>query len=433
MKRIIIVLTVFLFLCTNNKLCSQSQNNLENQSLILRGVTIVDGNGTDPIRNQTIIIENGYIKEILNTNRKKDYLNTNILDVSNHWVIPGLIEGHNHISGITDEELQKALRYGVMGIRDMAGDAQFLKNTQTRINKNELLAPDIYYSALFAGESLIQNDFRTRLATPDSIPLGDAPWMRQIDENTNISEVIKEAKNCGATGIKLYAYLTPELVNKIVTEAHIQGLKVWAHAFVYPAKPEDLVDANCDGLSHAPFLLYPLDWEYQPNGSFDLSAEVLSSKRIDNILNDMKRKNIILDPTLFLFKVTISELIEKKPELNNKLELAYDITRKVYHKGIKIAVGTDFSLINEKTNKPSIFDEIYLLVNEIGMSPIEVISACTKNNAELIGIEKTLGTIEVGKRANLIVLKNDPTVDITNIEDPVIVIKNGKIVLNKLE
>ena len=81
MKRIFIVLTVFLFLYANYKLCSQSQNNLQNQSLILRGVTIVDGNGTDPIRNQTIIIENGYIKEILNTNREKDYLNTNIIDV----------------------------------------------------------------------------------------------------------------------------------------------------------------------------------------------------------------------------------------------------------------------------------------------------------------------------------------------------------------
>jgi len=431
MKKIFLLLIVFIFPFTYTYY-SQVSNKSENQPLILAGVTIVDGNGFDPVRNQTIVIEDGYVKEIFNTNNDSLFLNADVIDLSNHWIIPGFIEGHNHISGVTDEELQIALRCGVMGIRDMAGNVQFLKEIKARVDNNELQAPDIYYSSLFAGESFIQNDFRTRIATPDSIPLGDAPWIRQIDENTNISEAVKEAKDCGVTGIKLYAYLTPELVNKIVTEVRKEGLKVWTHAFVYPAKPEDLVAAGVNGLSHAPFLLYPPDWEYQPMGSFDLSAEVLSSKRIDNILNDLKSKNIILDPTLFLFKITVSELADEKPELNNKLELAYEITRNAYRKGVKLAVGTDFSLINEKTGKPSIFDEIYLLVNEIGMSPLEVISAGTKNNAELIGIEKTHGTIEVGKRANIIVLNSDPTVELKNIENPVIVIKNGKIVFNEL-
>ncbi|MBU2651494.1 MAG: amidohydrolase family protein [Bacteroidetes bacterium] len=261
--------------------------------------------------------------------------------------------------------------------------------------------------------------------------MGSAPWIRQIDENTDIGEVVTEAQNCSATGIKLYAYLNPDLVTKIVAEANKQNLKVWAHAFVYPATPEDLVSAGVNSLSHAPFLIYPTDWQYQPQGSFDLSKEVLDSKRLDDILNNMQKKGIILDPTLYLFEVTVSELSDEKPELNEKLELAYEITRKAYQKGIKIAVGTDFSLINEETDKPTIFDEMYLLVDEIGMSPIEVITACTKTNAELLGIEETCGTIEVGKRANLIVLKSNPAENIMNIEDQAIIIKNGEIVYDK--
>ncbi|MCD4730489.1 MAG: amidohydrolase family protein [Bacteroidales bacterium] len=412
---------------------SQIQTEPFSKYLILKNVTLIDCKDTISANNKTIIIKDGLIKDIINSNSNNQLPEGKIIDLVGHFVIPGLIEGHIHISGVTDEVLQKSLRYGITGIRDMAGHAMFLKEIKTRIDKNELQAPDIYYSALFAGEDFIQNDFRARIATPESMPLGTAPWIRQIDAQTDIPKAIKDAIDCGATGIKLYAHLSADLVNKITKEAHKQGLKVWAHAFVYPAKPEDLVAANVNGMSHAPLLLYATDSEYMPQGSFDLRDEVLNSERMDNILDGMKRNNIFLDPTLFLFKVTINELSNKKPELKEKLELAYKITRKAYRKGVKFSLGTDFTLINEVTNKPTIFDEIYLMVNDIGMSPIEAISACTKNNAELLGIEKTHGTIEVGKRANLIVLWSNPIDDIRNIEDQAIIIKNGIIVHQELE
>lgn len=418
---IIIILIVISY---STMALAQKQKNSGNY-LVLKNVTVLNCVDKTPVKNQTIVIKNGFIKDIFESFSNKAIQEAEVLDLAGYYILPGLIEGHNHISGVSDDELKVSLKYGVTAIRDMAGDALFLRNIQTRIDNKEIQAPDIYYSALFAGEQFIKNDFRVRIATPDSVPLGYAPWVRQIDAQTNISQAVREAKECGATGIKLYAYLTPAMVNAIVSEAHRQGLKVWSHAFVYPTRPEDLVAANVDGLSHAPFLLYPPNWEYQPNGSFDLRAEVLDSKRTDYILDEMNRKSIFLDPTLYLFKVTINEQADKKPELKEKLELAYEVTRKAYRKGVKIAVGTDFSLINEVTKKPTIFDEIYLLVNDIGFTHYEAIIAVTKHNAMILGIDNMYGTIEIGKKANLIVLSQDPLKNIRNLENPALIIKNG--------
>ena len=91
--------------------------------------------------------------------------------------------------------------------------------------------------------------------------------MRRVDENSNITQIIKEAKECGATGIKMYAYLSSDLVKKLTDEAKKQGLKVWAHWEVYPATPEDVINSGVDAAVHHetyPFFVYLL---YNPLNS----------------------------------------------------------------------------------------------------------------------------------------------------------------------
>ena len=107
------------------------------------------------------------------------------------------------------------------------------------------------------------------------------------------------------------------------------------------------------------------------------------------------------------------------------------LRRKAYNTGVRIAIGTDFSLINETTGKPTVFDEMYLLVDEVGLSPIDVITAATITNAELLGIEEKTGSVEAGKRANLVVLKENPVDNIRNIEKQLLILKNGQIVIDK--
>lgn len=92
-----------------------------------------------------------------------------------------------------------------------------------------------------------------------------------------------------------------------------------------------------------------------------------------------------------------------------------------YKAGVKICTGTD------DDQEQFVQYEMKLLVNEGGFSNIDALIAATKNGAEAIGIEKTHGTIEPGKVADLVVLQQNPLEKIENINSVYLVIKNGKI------
>jgi len=97
-----------------------------------------------------------------------------------------------------------------------------------------------------------------------------------------------------------------------------------------------------------------------------------------------------------------------------------------------LVTGTDNSLIQKRLNKPNLYDEIFTFVNKCGIKPIDAIKFATKNGAIVLGIEKTHGTIEPGKVANLIVLDKNPIANIRNIESVIMVIKNGRIIKSEI-
>jgi len=342
------------------------------------------------------------------------------------FLIPGLIEGHTHITPISEKNLTIALKHGVTAIRDMAGDGSYLKLLHDAVKSGELIGPDIYFSALMGGKELIMNDSRVKISTPSNYKLGEAPWMRGVDENSNITQIIKEAKECGATGIKMYAYLSSDLVKKLTDEAKKQGLKVWAHWEVYPATPEDVINSGVDAVSHVYFLLTPTNWNYEDGSKF-LDVSNLNEEKNKILFSKMRASNIFLDPTI----VVAREMFSSNPDKIKVAELkkaVYDIVKAAYKNQVKIIAGTDIFFPSDETVKLPLHEEIEFLVTKVEMSPADAIKSATIYNAEVLGIENTQGTIEVGKIANLVVLKGNPLVDIFNIEKVKFVIKNGIII-----
>ena len=116
----------------------------------------------------------------------------------------------------------------------MAGDARYLNYLSRQASLDEISSPDIYFSALIAGVTFFK-DPRTKMAA-QGVEAGKAPWMRGINANSDLKQVIAEAKGTGATGLKIYADLDKNYVEKIVEEAHAQDIKVWAHFKVIPCK-----------------------------------------------------------------------------------------------------------------------------------------------------------------------------------------------------
>ena len=143
------------------------------------------------------------------------------------------------------ESLQSEIWPGMRGVLAFLSRAAAL---------NEIVSPDIYYSALMAGKTFF-DDPRTHQSAREASP-GECAWMKGVDKNTNIQLAVAEAKGVGATGIKIYADLDGLVIENIVREAQKLELKTWSHATVFPAGPLDLVQAGVEVLSHANLLAW---------------------------------------------------------------------------------------------------------------------------------------------------------------------------------
>ncbi len=204
------------------------------------------------------------------------------------------------------ETLLSALAaHGVTGIRDMAGDARVLAYLAREAALGERPWPNIYYSALMAGPTFFAEDTRVPGASR-GVLLGEAPWMQSIGADADIPTAVAEAKGTGATGVKLYANLPAAMVKAIAAEAHRQGLLVWTHATVFPARPSDAVAAGADSISHTAYLVWeaapkvPQDYGARTRGPFT-SVEP-DDPRILSILDAMAGRGTVLDATLRVFE-----------------------------------------------------------------------------------------------------------------------------------
>lgn len=393
----------------------------------LIGVTVIDGTGHGARPNQTVLIEGDGIAAVFPAGSRPIPKGSTILDLPGRYVIPGLIDTHVHIatdpSGEdarvrTERRLRKALLGGVTTVRDMAGDVRALASLQRDALLGEIPSPDIYYAALFAGPTFFA-DPRTHDASRGLVP-GHAPWMRAIDDSTDLHQAVAEAKGTGATAIKMYAALSGPLALKITTEAHAQGLLVWAHAALRPARPIEVVDAGVDVVSHATLSALAMDSArrdaalHAPEGA----PINVDDPGLDALLQAMLRRHTIFEPTLLVFADTPP-----------RQRLAGAITRKAHSMGVTIIAGTDTlgDADSDSLSLPNIHLELELLVRLGGLSPADALESATRDAARALGAQSSLGTLEAGKLANLVVLRADPLADIRNTRSVQLVIKRGRV------
>ena len=281
-----------------------------NEILVLTNVTVIDGNGGRPLPNMTVVISGERIADMFATGKKRLPAGATVMNLSGHYLIPGLIDSHYHFTlGMRSKEAEEALRRfaflgGVTAVRDMAGDAVALAELAKVAADPTVQSPRVYFSALMAGPTHLQGDPRVDQISHGR-PRGEAPWARAITAETDIAKAVSEAKATGATGIKVYTDLTPEIVTRITVEAHKQGLKVWSHAAIYPGKPSDAVGAGVDVISHSNLIvaegMNKVPQQYK--GSYillDYNSVGVESKAISDLLRLMLAKGTFLDPTLMV-------------------------------------------------------------------------------------------------------------------------------------
>ncbi len=402
--------------------------------------TVIDGAGAAPVAKQTILVSRGVIEEIFKTGSRKLPADVHVVDVAGKFVIPGFIDSHVHVA--TDptggdanapELLRLALLGGLTSVRDMAGDAIVLRELAMRSKRADSDSPRLFFSSLMAGPSFF-NDPRTKASAHGGTP-GDVPWMKAITPTTDVKLAVRAAKSTGATAIKIYADLPADLVQKITTEAHRQGMKVWAHSTVFPATALDEVDAGVDVISHAIYLY----WAAIPNPPMHYADRVPPRSAYDSVPADgpvmedlfakMKAQNTVFDATLSIlprFEAATGPsfgLVDPK----RAAQWAYDATRAAEIAGVTICAGTDGRLVGVRDSLPGLHGEMELLVTRAGFTPLEALTAATLNSAKAIGSASTLGSIAPGKMADLVVLDADPLSDIRNTRRIAFVVRGGVI------
>jgi imidazolonepropionase-like amidohydrolase len=307
----------------------------------------------------------------------------------------------------------------------MAGDARFLAELTRETLLGEVAGPDIAFAALMAGPDFFV-DPRTHAAS-QGLVAGKVPWLQAVDGRTDLRLAVAEARGTGASAIKIYADLDAGLVRAVVAEAHRQHFPVWAHAMVFPATPADGIAAGIDVISHACMLGYQA-MRVKPARYHDREAVKpdLIDRTHDPILARlfaaMKAKGIILDATLRIYREG-----EKRPSRSGgycPLELAASITAQAHRAGVPVSAGTDGTAPAGEA-WPELFDEIALLVQEAGFTPAEALSAATLQSARAMGREAELGTVQPGKLADFVLLREDPTKDVAALRTTIIVVKRG--------
>jgi len=403
--------------------------------VIYRGATLIDGAGAAPRPGVSIVTEGPLILDIVTDDAS--YAATpgvRIIDASQLYVLPGLIDAHVHLATPPDANsaravLRRQLYSGVTAVRDMADDLRSISELAREARLGEIQAPDIYFAALMAGPSFFE-DPRTAAAAMGETP-GHAPWMQAIDDHTDLRLAIAMARGTNASAIKIYANLPARLVRNITREAHRQGLRVWAHTMVYPATPAEVAAANVDVMSHACSLAHQgqsvRPQSYGSRTPIDPTPFLgADNPAVAAVVSNMARRGIILDATVRVYAEQ-ARLRAENPNMRPALctpELSYAMARQAFRAGVRIAAGTDGDT-DWQASFPSLHEELELLQNEVGMPPLEVIRAATQNAAAAAGRDD-MGVIAPGKLANLVFVRDDPSIDVSNLRSVEFTVRRGE-------
>lgn len=385
--------------------------------LVLADVTVVDGTGAAPREGQTIEITDGRISAIRSTSPADNPS----IDVGGSFALPGLIDAHVHLPGdhsALKSTLDSMLHLGITSTREMGCCAPEYAEMRSRVDANKVT--DLYGSAFWAGPPFLKSDLRWRDRLERYEEAGNVPWLLTVTDTTDLQAALRGARDSGVTGVKIYSNMKPPLVRSVAQTADDFDLRVWSHAAVFPTRPSTVVESGVDVISHAGFLIWEAvdelpetyngghPWNpFGPLAPYDSISP--DNPEIASVLQTMREGEVILDPT-----ISVMEYLSDEARA-----WTIEVTRLAHEMDVPICTGTDAA---------SLFAEIEALVREVGLSPLEAVRSASLIGAAAIGIEEEVGSLEVGKVADIVVYPSDPINDIAVLRHPSHVIKGGQVV-----
>ena len=408
-------------------------------TLALRGATLVDGTGAPPQHNALLVVREGRILSIgPATPAALAALppGTEVVDAGGRWIVPGLIDAH--VPRESDADLQTMLRWGVTSVRLMAEDVSSAE-ILAKASRDRSDIPDVVPAApIFTA----RGGWWAQGESPDS------HLDRYPREPDGARESVRRAKLLGSTEIKLmlddmdwcrapqtrYAKMSREVANALVAEARRTGLRAIVHAPNLPDARAAIAD-GATALAHG--VLEPLDAEtiaimkarpvfYVPTMDvFEFLADTRAF--VDSVLSDPRVTGPggLAAGTVERYRApAYSEGYRKRyPNFENvrrRLPALRANLLALHRAGVPIALGTDMWAF------PGLGVSIEMdLFVRAGLSPTDTLRAATQTAARSLEADTDRGTLEPGKRADFLVLTQDPLADVTNVRSISAVYKAG--------
>lgn len=388
---------------------------------LLENARLFDGSGNPPREEMTILIEAGTIVALTDGILDSIPEEARVLDLEGRAVLPGLIDAHTHLATDPGEagyeesvraQLRSFLGAGITDVRDMAGDGRVLAFLARQTQLGAWPGPDVHYATVLAGPGFFR-DPRIQSASRGAT-LGEAAWAHAVDSETDLAALMQRVRGVGATGIKLYADIDPELMLEVVQAAHGADLRVWSHWVVQPrrTKAMDALRAGVDVVSHAYMLMFDAPPEERAS-----SERVIEAAGGEALFELMLAQGSVLDATL----IAAAEL-PQRPGWISALECSAEVVRRAWELGIPIATGSDHP---GRAGVPGVHLEYDLLVREAGLTTAQVLHCATNSSARAIGIEAQRAGLAVGSDATLLIFDEDPLADVVHWRAPSFVMKRG--------
>jgi imidazolonepropionase-like amidohydrolase len=392
----------------------------KNKTLAIVGGNIIDVESDQTLSNQTIIVENGLIKQIGAAATLKIPANAIIIHAEGKTILPGLWDMHSHFEQA--EWGPAYLAAGVTTVRDCGNEFGYINSIKAAIDAHKGVGPNILKAGIIDG--------------PGAKGLG-------IVRAATKEEAIKAVdmyKDNGFVQIKIYSSVKPPIVKAICDEAHRLHLTVTGHIPIGMTIQQG-VDSGMDQVNHIQYVYSAMKKNKDQSVNMQDSASIA-------VLNFLKAHNTVIDPTVGVFEMSFRSVKDNildmepayyslplplqalfknmgMPEADAKAyKPVYDgmknLVKELYDKGVTIVAGTDMGFPGY-----SVARELELYV-EAGLTPLQAIQTATITPARVMNRDKQTGSIKEGKQADLIIIDGDLLQQIRNIRNVWMVIKEGQ-------
>ena len=385
--------------------------------LVVRNGRVFDGTGA-AAREGTVVITGNRITAILPPNAPASWpRDARVIDAAGKTVMPGLIDMHTHLSyanpetdpgRIADaadgalrgaERLRYFIESGITSIRDVGSFGSIGMILKDWVREDRIPGPRVFPAGQLivglGGHGAEGDQGTSPLVSTVRIANGADDWRRAV----------REQFNNGADVIKIASHFSAEEVSAAVDEAHALGLRITCDCETFYI--DRAVDAGVDMIEH------PLP-------------------RTDEVIAKMAAKGVASDPTLVPYEIIFDQSGGYWGSTSRRFTFSkaanLEMLRRLRRAGVKLGIGTDLV-----TNWYRYMPAPYLLemqrFQEAGFTAPEVLAIATRQNAELLDMSDKLGTLTVGKLADVLIVNGRPDVTLDDITKVDVVIRNATVVV----